>query len=252
MSQPAALTDFKWPFFQHSRYNEALTKFMYSFKNPYSPNINSYASVAFVTGPTKCGKSWFLRFNMRKFEANESKPLVLYFDMNQRKCINFQTFLSEFEAMLIGGIVSKGGVDPVALLLRFQDANVVEQHVARGLQMALEKGYSYGFEFDGDRKIVEEVLRKYRGKGFKETPIIDQIEEIANAFSNYDPFEVKLRLCYDACVRRELDAVSSGRFDHALSYTSNFRTGLDCMNYLLDVVNEIANYSEKHYDETIE
>jgi len=24
------------------------------------------------------------------------------------------------------------------------------------------------------------------------------------------------------------------------------------MNYLLDVVNEIANYSEKHYDETIE
>ena len=118
--------------------------------------------------------------------------------------------------------------------------------------MALEKGYSYGFEFDGDRKVLEDVLWKYRGKGFKETPIIEQIEEIASAFSNYDPFEVKLRLCYDACVRRELDAVSSGRFDHALNHTSNFRTGLDCMNYLLDVVNEIANYSEKHYDETIE
>lgn len=116
--------------------------------------------------------------------------------------------------------------------------------MVRALKMALEKGYSHGFEFAGDRDVIEEVLRKYRGKGFKDTPILDRIDEIANAFANYESFEVKLRLCYDACIRRELDAVSNGRFDHSLSYTSNFRTGLDCMNYLLDVVNEIAGYSE--------
>lgn len=146
---------------------------MFSFKNPYSPNINQYSSAAFITGPTKCGKSWFLRYNMRKFEANESRPLVFYFDLKERKQINFQTFLDEFEAMLIRGIVSKGGVDPVALLLRFCDGNVVEQHLARGLQMAVEKGWSFGFEFEGDRNVLNEVLRKYRGKGFKETPILE-------------------------------------------------------------------------------
>lgn len=61
------LSDLKWPVFLNSRYNEALTKFMYSFKNIYSENINGYSAGCFLTGPTKCGKSWYLRYNMRKF-----------------------------------------------------------------------------------------------------------------------------------------------------------------------------------------
>ena len=62
------LSDLKWPVFLNSRYNEALTKFMFSFKNIYSENINGGSAGCFITGPTKCGKSWYLRYNMRKFQ----------------------------------------------------------------------------------------------------------------------------------------------------------------------------------------
>ena len=41
------------------KYNAALQKFMLSFKNIYSPNINA-SNLMFLTGPTKCGKSYLL------------------------------------------------------------------------------------------------------------------------------------------------------------------------------------------------
>ena len=48
-----------------SRY---LKHFMYSFKNTYSENINS-SNLMFITGPTKSGKSVFLRQNLNEFAA---------------------------------------------------------------------------------------------------------------------------------------------------------------------------------------
>ena len=56
---------------------------MYSFKNIYSPNINGNGSGCFITGPEKCGKSWFLRYNMRKFESNPNKPVVFCVDLKE-------------------------------------------------------------------------------------------------------------------------------------------------------------------------
>lgn len=61
------LSEYKWPFFKNNRFDYALQKYMYSFKNIYSENIN-VGSLCFITGPTKCGKSWYLRYNMRKFQ----------------------------------------------------------------------------------------------------------------------------------------------------------------------------------------
>lgn len=59
-------SDFKWPVFRTARFDQALTKFMYSFKNIYSENVNT-DNACFLVGPTKSGKSWFLRYNLRKF-----------------------------------------------------------------------------------------------------------------------------------------------------------------------------------------
>jgi len=55
---------------------------MYSFKNIYSENINMGNS-AFLTGPTKCGKSWYLRYNMAKFQNSSANPLTFHYDLRQ-------------------------------------------------------------------------------------------------------------------------------------------------------------------------
>ena len=80
---------------------------MYSFKNIYSENINGYSAGCFITGPTKCGKSWYLRYNMRKFQNSQISPLVFYFDMSAQKLLSFETFLHLFEKMMIDTLVAK-------------------------------------------------------------------------------------------------------------------------------------------------
>lgn len=49
---------------------------MFSFKNIYIENING-KNLMFFTGPTKSGKSWLLRYNIRKF-ANSDKVIILF------------------------------------------------------------------------------------------------------------------------------------------------------------------------------
>ncbi|MFO0117616.1 MAG: hypothetical protein ACK521_08380 [bacterium] len=50
------------------KFNKHIQAYMFSFKNIYSPNINS-SNLMFFTGPTKCGKSWLLRHNLEKFSS---------------------------------------------------------------------------------------------------------------------------------------------------------------------------------------
>jgi predicted AAA+ superfamily ATPase len=61
--------DYDFPFFKEEKFGKFLQGFMYSFKNIYSSNING-RNILFLTGPSKCGKSWFLRYNIRKFQAS--------------------------------------------------------------------------------------------------------------------------------------------------------------------------------------
>lgn len=73
---------------------------MYSFKNIYSENINS-RNLMFLTGPTKCGKSWFLRYNLRKFQASGQNPMIFHYDLRDQGMLSFDMFLHSFEKMLI-------------------------------------------------------------------------------------------------------------------------------------------------------
>ena len=67
MKIDSKIAHFRWPIFRTPPFDHALMKAMYSFKNIYSEHING-SSAVFITGPTKCGKSWYLRRNMRKFQ----------------------------------------------------------------------------------------------------------------------------------------------------------------------------------------
>jgi hypothetical protein len=86
------LSDLKWPFFRSSAHEQMLQKYMASFKNIYADSINA-SNACFVLGPTKSGKSWFLRYNMRKFESSGIKPLVFHFDLKKTQMLSFSSFL---------------------------------------------------------------------------------------------------------------------------------------------------------------
>ena len=52
--------DFEFPVFTpEKKYSQELSKYLLSFHNIYSENING-SSLMFVTGPTQTGKSWLL------------------------------------------------------------------------------------------------------------------------------------------------------------------------------------------------
>ena len=79
----AKASDFEWPLFKpeplHAKFTQ---KFMHSFKNIYSPNINS-SNLMLVTGKTKGGKSYFLRSNLKKFTSKDShNPVVFHYDFS--------------------------------------------------------------------------------------------------------------------------------------------------------------------------
>ena len=85
---------------------------MFSFKNIYSENINTAAS-CFITGPTKCGKSWFIRENLKRFQKSSNRPQVYHYDLREQKVLSFSMFLHSFESMLIENIVKYNKSDPV-------------------------------------------------------------------------------------------------------------------------------------------
>lgn len=83
---------------------------------------------------------------------------------------------------------------------------------------------------------------------------MDNFDEIAKiiADSSYqgDVFHASLRMIYDVQIRKEVDELDSNKINQYLQNSNNNRSGLQCMNYLFDVINEVAGYTQKYYDES--
>jgi hypothetical protein len=99
---------------------------------------------------------------------------------------------------------------------------------------------SYGFSRGtGD---VSKYLDLYRNKEYKETPLLDNFEEIskiiADASYGGNVYKASLLMVYDVCIRKELQSQE---------HISNHRNGIEVMNYLFDLVNDISGYTEKYY-----
>lgn len=114
-------------------------------------------------------------------------------------------------------------------------------------------GYSVGERSAEDVKALRDLLDQYRHKEYKETPLLDNIDAITKIVAkNYegDQFKAALLLIYDVCIRREINQVERSQyFAVGLSSGSNFRSGLDCMHFLFDLVNQVAGYADKYYRE---
>lgn len=102
--------DYDFPFLKDEKFNRFIQKFMYSFKNIYSENING-RNVMFVTGETKAGKSWLLRYNIRKFQASTQNPIVFHYDLKELGMLSFDMFLHSFETMMIDTLVKRNQVE---------------------------------------------------------------------------------------------------------------------------------------------
>ena len=72
------------------------------------------------------------------------------------------------------------------------------------------------------------------------------------ADANYDGnvFEATLRMIYDVCIRKEMESLDSQNINQYLQNTSNHRSGLQVMNFLFDLINDIAGYTDKYYEES--
>eukprot|EP00347_Sterkiella_histriomuscorum_P014896 403359104 len=261
LDQPVA-QEFQMPFFKNDAFVEYMQRFMYSFKNIYSENINS-ANVCFITGPTKSGKSWFLRYNIRKFENSSQNPIVFHYDFKEQGMLSFDMFLHSFEKMMIETLskrnaeeVQKNGKAIITdkelmdVVFRFYDESLFEQDLAKCIERATNNySMTAGFHISSpsDKKDVRLILDKYRNRDYKETPLLNNFHDIAEVVAKTyegDVFKAKLLMIYDVILRKEQE-----RKQPHYIHTSQHRNGLDVMNFLFDLVNQIAGYSQKYYDE---
>jgi len=98
-----------------------------------------------------------------------------------------------------------------------------------------------------DKAVLRAHLDRYRNREYKETPLLDKFDDILGIIAkNYqgDQFRACLLAIYDVLMRKEQE-----RKPPELTHTSANRDGLDVLNFLMDLVNYIAGYSEKYYEE---
>ena len=90
-----------------------------------------------------------------------------------------------------------------------------EHSIAQGLEAATgPNAISFGYKVGDlgrnteEKQRLRELLEKYKSKEYKQTPLLDNFDEIASIIggANYndDSFRAGLLMIYDACIRKEL------------------------------------------------
>jgi hypothetical protein len=70
---------------------------------------------------------------------------------------------------------------------------------------------------------------------------------VAQASYEGDIFKAALLVIYDVLLRKEVE-----RKDSVYYHTSQGRDGLDVLNFMFDLINHIAGYTEKYQEEHID
>lgn len=87
----------------------------------------------------------------------------------------------------------------------------------------------------------------YRSKDYKESPLLDQwsnlVKQVSEAHYEGNEFEAALRLIHATAVFKET------RRSPPQYSMCDYREGIEVMNLLFDVINELAGYSNKYYKE---
>ena len=127
------------------------------------------------------------------------------------------------------------------ILFRFADKNLFEQGIAKSIDRALRNGCTYSYSLEGNCQELTNYMHRYKTRDYKE---ICQLIAKSSLDCESNELKAALLLTRDVLIFRELE-----RRPSVYSHISNHRDGLDCMNFLLDLINHAAGYTEKYYDE---
>lgn len=233
------------------------TKFINSPRDKDNPSIN-INNVLFVTGPERSGKSTFIRNSLNDFvkRDTEFKNFAIHFDC--RKIHNFDIFLFEFEEELINNICNRvlyakkenlillDNDEILKLLFYRYEKGWIEICLYKELLLIKEKNSIFQFN---NENFLNNLISKYHSKKFKELPLLDNIKSILQNIS-YDLINSKNSndsLIEDDSEIKKLLYLIKRILIKRESYNKEcveYRTGLNVMEYLLDVINFISGYHE--------
>lgn len=238
---------------------KTLLKYMYSFKNIFSENIN-LNSLMILSGPTGHGKSWLLNKCLHQFLQSNTQPQVGHLEIPLGQ--NFDMFLYEFENQWIKIIcrLSQSPSDLTSrtrkILKRFYEDILIEQQIYKilrqslehceNLQNAQESWLTFPLNLKNWEKEIQDFLTKYEQREYKQTPLLDNLEEILEVLKkNYEEDEqlALMRLIQAVMVEKENDRKPSE------FYYWSHRDGKETLNFFFDIINDFTGYTELYYDE---
>jgi hypothetical protein len=258
--QFANLTELEIPTVFDKGFNKYLQKFMHSFRNKEHPTVN-INNLLILNGTEHMGKSWFLRHNLKLFEDSPSlvKNLVIHYDIREVGGQSFNSFLFNFENIIITSIVQRNNEDkmkPVLtvdilkdILLYRYEKGWIEINISKGLKRSLDSHddpYSYYIDSNKYNEEIFALLEQYERKAFKEYVLLENLDKIVSFIANsmgIDNVHACLLLFQDCLIQREDIHKNEKIFGDEL-----YRDGIEVMEYLFDVVNHIGGYHEKQIE----
>lgn len=133
---------------------------------------------------------------------------------------------------------------------------LLEQQLAKSLGNALQLGFTSTFSLDLKGKeisVLRDLAEQNKSKLYKKTPLMNNFDKICKIVATNSPecsgdvFQAALNLTYDVLILREEDR----KLSHYV-HSSEHRDGLEVQDFLFDLINEAAGYTEKYYDEHFE
>lgn len=121
----------KWPLFKNKQWNDAIFKYMQSYNNFLSPNINM-TSIMFITGTPKAGKSWLAQQALNRFKQTSLPKVIVEYDIPA--IASFEVILFTIEQEIINAIIaaeSRGDIslsteELMNIVFRFYDKGLFE------------------------------------------------------------------------------------------------------------------------------
>ncbi|CAI2360060.1 unnamed protein product [Moneuplotes crassus] len=250
------MRSFEWPLFQSLKEEKTLMKFLYSFKNFFSENIN-LNSCFFLGGPSKHGKSWLLNKCLHQFSQSGARPQAAHMKIQQG--MSFEMFLYEFDHKCIEMLCKLAPsyselADRIGnVMSRFYENILIEQQLYKILKECLESQenpldscHTLQLRIAGASDVASDLVGKYEGRDYKETPILDNIDTLVESIkSNYggDDKLALLSVFYAVMLEKENDRKP------LQFYNCGYRDGRESLNFFFDLINDYAGYTELYYDE---
>lgn len=254
--------EMKFPLLLDNNFDNYLQKFMHSFREKEHPTIN-INNLLLLTGPEKCGKTWFLRNNLKSFEEENGKMknLMIHYDLRDILNSNFETFLCKFERTIIDSLINRNDYelkvnkkdiitqDKLLELLFFRwEKGWIEINLSKSIKRAIsqhETPYTYNIDKDSNYNEIIELIEKYEKKAFKEYKIIEsfpRLVEIIQENMQISNLEASLLLIYDCLIQRE--DIRKSKFYEKIFEKELYRDGTEVLEYFFDVLNYIAGYHD--------